>query len=70
MVWDKMGIIFEPSVIISIVASLLIAMLSKRLTTLGEITISYLTSFSFKIKNKNKYNEMEKKEVSSSLHQK
>lgn len=47
-----MGIIFEPSVIISIVTSLLIAMLSKRLTNLGEITISYLTSFSFKIKNK------------------
>lgn len=47
-----MGIIFEPSVIISIVISLLIAMLSKRLANLGEKTIAYLTSFSFKIKNK------------------
>ena len=47
-----MDIIFEPSVIISIVTSLLFAMLSKRLANLGERTIAYLTSFSFKIKNK------------------
>lgn len=47
-----MDIIFEPSVIISIVTSLLLAMLSKRLANLGECTIAYLTSFSLKIKNK------------------
>lgn len=47
-----MDILFEPAVIISIVFSLLIAMLSKRLTRMGEYFISHMSLLSVKIRNK------------------
>lgn len=47
-----MDVFFEPAVIVSLVCSLFIAMLSKRLTHLGEYLIVRLSPFSGKIRTR------------------
>lgn len=49
---DRMEVLLEPTVIVSLIASLLIAMLSRRLTRLGEFMISHISLLPMRVRTK------------------
>ncbi len=62
-----MEVLFEPTVIVSLIASLLIAMLSRRLTRLGEFLISHISLLPMRIRTKIRILKWRQRKTSSLL---